>query len=106
MEQYNKLNSVMETGNHFKNGASPKKLMRILLLLCIASMPIILNAQTVNVTYAIRFKRDPDMELDNKLLSAYRYETINKDDKLKIRQTVTVLYLGPAFHGTIDNTGI
>ena len=56
-----------------------------------------------NVTYAIRFKRDPEMELDNKLLSAYRYETINKDDKLKIRQTVTVLYLGPAFHGTIDN---
>jgi hypothetical protein len=56
------------------------------------------------ILYAIRFKRDPEMELDNKLLSAYRYEFVgDKEDPLSAGLKVTVRYLGPSFKGNMDD---
>ena len=56
-----------------------------------------------NITYAIRFMRDPDMETDKKMLSAYRYETKGSIEQEDIRLKITVRYLGPAFNGTIND---
>jgi uncharacterized protein (TIGR02145 family) len=51
--------------------------------------------------YAIRFKRDPDMQFDNKMLTAFRYETVGADVTSRLK--VTCRYLGETFKGTIDD---
>lgn len=51
--------------------------------------------------YAIRFKRDPDMQFDNKMLTAFRYDVIGTDSTIRLK--VTCRYLGEAFKGTIDD---
>jgi hypothetical protein len=55
------------------------------------------------VRYAIRFMRDPNMEMDNKMLCAYHYQLVGNAEKSDIRLKVTVRYLGPAFKGTLDD---
>jgi len=61
------------------------------------------NSENRNIQYGIRFKRDPDMEFDNSLLSAFRYEYIG-EAPMTSGMKVTVRYLGETFTGkTIDD---
>ena len=60
------------------------------------------SSDNPQIRYGIRFKRDPDMELDNRLLSAYRYEFFGVAP-LNSALKVTVRYLGETFKGTISN---
>jgi uncharacterized protein (TIGR02145 family) len=55
------------------------------------------------IRYAIRFMRDPDMATDNKLLQAYRYETVGSTENGNLRLKITVRYLGRSFKGSIDD---
>jgi uncharacterized protein (TIGR02145 family) len=55
------------------------------------------------IRYAIRFMRDQAMAIDNKLLQAYRYETVGSTENGDLRLKITVRYLGRSFKGSIDD---